>query len=248
MVSVPVTMILRLGGIVVDLILMVIVALLLVTARRLFELQFRYVRTQRMNCAEVSRSPLFAMHDVGWGNPEFGVGGWSKDDGLWGRDDASPVVGSADFQQGFWVSRSLLLSFDRVQLPVTPSILLGLWGSVISRVVRGDEGLFWVRWIRVPTSLGPVSPASQLWQIAINEVSKRTRRQGQRAYWSFWKWIMKQFRIHGLLESLPHHPEILQPRGDREFRLNSPQPSTPFISSPLSSGKKFFVSWDRASS
>lgn len=74
------------------LMLMLMVALILVTARRLFELRFRYVQTQRMNCAEVSRSPLSAMHDVGWGNPEFGVERWLKDDGLWSRVDASTVV------------------------------------------------------------------------------------------------------------------------------------------------------------
>lgn len=89
MVSVPVTMILRLGDIVINLMLVLIVALILVSARRLFELHFRYVRTQGMNCAEVSRSPLSAMHDVGWGNPEIGDEGWLKDDGLWSRVESS---------------------------------------------------------------------------------------------------------------------------------------------------------------
>lgn len=118
--------------------------------------------------------------------------------------------------------------------------------GVVSRGVRGDEGFFWVRWIRVPTFLGPVSPTSQLWQIAVDDASRRTH-QETRAYWSIWKWIMKQFRLLVFL-GLPHPPEILQPHGDREFRLSFPQPSTPFVSSPLSFRKKFFVSWDRAPS
>lgn len=147
----------------------------------------------------------------------------------------------------FWtrIQGESLASFGRVQflLSCHSERFIGSVG-VVSRVVRGDEGLFWVRRIRAPTFLGPVSPTSQLWQIAVDEVSRSTR-PSKRAYWSCCKWIMKQFRLRRFSGSLPQPPEILQPRGDRESRVKPSLPSAPFVSSPLSSGKKCLVSRDR---